>query len=130
MTMNSASHNSIDHNSIAERFGRWLGRGWRGYARCEQQISGWFVEQGIPVKGAFALLWIAKLALLGLLLYVAFWLALLLIGLLLVAQRRGNREHDDLQPSMELRHGEAGFGLYSSDGYRIDPHDPNDPYDD
>ncbi|WP_244813457.1 DUF3742 family protein [Dickeya dianthicola] len=62
--------NSASHNSIAERFGRWLGRGWRVYARCEQQISGWFVEQGMPVKGAFALLWMTKLTLLGLLLGV------------------------------------------------------------
>ncbi|MEN1451352.1 DUF3742 family protein, partial [Pseudomonas aeruginosa] len=30
----------------------------------------------------------------------------------------------------ELRNGEAGFGLYSSNGQRLDPHDPNDPFDD
>lgn len=46
MTIDSASH-----NSIAEHFGRWLGRGWRGYVRSEQQISCRFFGQEIPVTG-------------------------------------------------------------------------------
>ncbi|MFJ5440959.1 DUF3742 family protein [Pectobacterium sp. CHL-2024] len=121
MTMNSTSH-----NSIAERFGRWLGRGWRGYVRCEQQISCWFVDQGMPVRVAFALLWIAKLTLLGLLLYTAFWLALLLIFVVAAALMANAAGISDEPPKPEWRNGPAGFGLYTYDGFRIDPHIDDD----
>ncbi|WP_019844528.1 DUF3742 family protein [Dickeya zeae] len=121
MTMNSASH-----NSIAECFGRWLGKGWRVYARCEQQISGWFVEQGMPVKGAFALLWMTKLTLLGLLLYVAFWLATLLIFVVAAALMANAAGFVDEPPKPEWRNGPAGFGLYTYDDFRIDPHIEDD----
>ncbi|WP_240472559.1 DUF3742 family protein [Pectobacterium brasiliense] len=121
MTMNSTSH-----NSIAERFGRWLGRGWGGYVRCEQQISCWFVDQGMPVRVAFALLWIAKLTLLGLLLYTAFWLALLLIFVVAAALMANSAGISDEPPKPEWRNGPAGFGLYTYDGFRIDPHIDDD----
>ncbi|MNG35690.1 hypothetical protein D3C84_1224930 [compost metagenome] len=72
-----------------------------------------------------------KLVVLGVLLYIAFWFALLVVFVLLVV--RGltqNTEDEDLGVQRdELRHGEAGYGLYSSSGQRIDPHDPNNPYD-
>ncbi|UMO90143.1 DUF3742 family protein [Pectobacterium sp. PL64] len=121
MTMNSTSH-----NSIAERFGRWLGKGWRGYVRCEQQISCWLVDQGMSAKGVFTLLWIIKLALLGLLLYVAFWLALLLIFVVAAAPMANAAGFGDEPPKPEWRNGPAGFGLYTYDGFRIDPHIDDD----
>jgi hypothetical protein len=65
--------------SFAERLGQMLGRMWRGYVRQERKANGWLVERGIPAVGATALLWIIKLVVLGVLLYVAFWLALLLV---------------------------------------------------
>lgn len=71
-------------NSNAERFGRWLGRGWRGYVRRERQVTGWLVAQGMPTGGATVLLWIVKLGVLATLLYAAFWLALLLVTVLIV----------------------------------------------
>jgi hypothetical protein len=65
--------------SFAERLGQMLGRMWRGYVRQERKANGWLVERSIPAVGATALLWIIKLVVLGVLLYVAFWLALLLV---------------------------------------------------
>lgn len=122
--------NTTTRISTAERLGRTLGRGWRAYARGERRASNWLVSKGVPVAGATALVWVVKLAVLGVLLYTTFWLALLLVGLMLVARGFGKGSEDFSQPYDELRHGEAGFGLYSSDGYRLDPHDPNNPYDD
>ena len=60
--------------STAERIGRAFGRGWRAYARGERRTSSWLVSKGVPVAGTTVLLWAVKLAVLGLLLYVAFWL--------------------------------------------------------
>ena len=64
--------------SFAERTGLMLGRMWRGYVRQERKVSGWIVVQGVPAGGATAWLWIVKLVALGVLIYVAFWLAILL----------------------------------------------------
>lgn len=113
----------------AERFGRWLGRVWRGYACREWQFRNWLVTCGVP--GATVLLWIVKLVLLGVLLYVAFWLVLLLVFMLLVVRGFANNDGADihLESKDEWRHGEAGYGLYSSSGQRIDLHDPNNPHD-
>lgn len=122
--------NTTARISTAERLGRSFGRGWRAYARGERRASNWLVSKGVPLTGAVALLWAVKLAVLGLLFYATFWLALLMMSLL-VAVRTFGKESDDFSlPCDELRHGEAGFGLYSPDGYRLDPHDPNNPYDD
>ena len=66
--------------STAERLGRSFGRGWRAYARGERRVPRWLVSKGMPVAGATALLWIVKLAALRLLLDVAFWCAVVLLG--------------------------------------------------
>jgi len=71
--------NTTTRITTAERFGRWLGRGWRSYVRGGQRVSAWLVAKGVPVSVATALVWVAKLAVLGVLLYVAFWVALLII---------------------------------------------------
>lgn len=65
--------------SFAERTGLMLGRMWRGCVRQERKVYGWLVEQGVPASGATALLWGVKLMVLGVLLYSAFWIALLLV---------------------------------------------------
>lgn len=125
MTMNTTTR-----ISIAERLGHSVGRGWRSYTRRERDALGRLVSLGIPAMAATALIWAAKLAVLGALLYMAFWFALGLVCVLLVASGFAKGDNDFPSPNTELRHGEAGFGLYSSDGHRLDPHDPNDPYDD
>jgi hypothetical protein len=71
--------NTKTHISTAERFGSWLGRGWQGCVCRERQLTGWLVAQGVPAVAASVLLWIAKLAVLGVLLYAAFWLVLLIL---------------------------------------------------
>ncbi|MBP7654919.1 MULTISPECIES: DUF3742 family protein [Pseudomonadota] len=124
--------NTTTRSGTAERLGRWLGRGWRAYARGERRVSGRLVSWGLPSGVAVALLWAAKLSVLGVLLYAAFWLALALVLILLIAGGAGSRygSSDGLAGSNEgLRHGEAGFGYYSSNGHRLDPHDPNGPFD-
>lgn len=108
----------------SERFGRWLGRGWRGYARRERRVSAWLVARGAPAVAATALLWIIKLIVLGAMLYVAFWLALLFLFAVVAAWAARNMEPDHVQP--EWRNGAFGFGLYHADGSRIDPHDPDE----
>ena len=72
--------NTTTRTSTAERLGRAFGRGWRAYARRERRASNWLVSKGMPRAGATALVWVAKLAVLGVLLYVAFWFALVMLG--------------------------------------------------
>lgn len=76
--------NTTARISTAERLGRTLGRGWRAYVRGERRASNWLVSKGVPQAGASVFVWAIKLVVLGLLFYVAFWMTLLLVGLLLV----------------------------------------------
>lgn len=57
--------NTTTRTSTAERLGRAFGRGWRAYARRERRASNWLVSKGMPRAGATALVWVAKLAVLG-----------------------------------------------------------------
>ncbi len=124
--------NTTTRISTAERLGRSIGRGWRAYVRGERRLSSWLASKGMPMASVAVLLWVVKLVALGLLFYAAFWLALmLLLGIAAGWMASNSATNDDrwAQPD-ELRNGEAGFGLYSSSGQRIDPHDPNDPFND
>lgn len=112
--------------SNAERFGLWLGHCWLSYVGSERSAVRWMASWGIPGAVAAALLWVVRLTVLALLLYVAFWLVLLLVLLMLVAH--GYKAGDLAEPEAEWRDGHVGFGLYTKDEHRIDPHDPNDPY--
>ena len=78
--------NTTTRISIAERLGRSVGCGWRAYARGERRTSNWLVSKGVPATGAAALLWVVKLVSVGLLFYAAFWLAVL-VGLIIVMAR-------------------------------------------
>ena len=125
--------NTSTRGHTASRFGRSFGRGWRACARCEQRVVEWLVAKGVQAAGATALVWMVKLAVLGVLLYFVFWLALVLVLLLSAVAGWASSypvvDDEHWAKTDELRNGEGGFGLYSSDGYRIDLHDPNDPYD-
>ncbi|WP_186207331.1 DUF3742 family protein [Burkholderia gladioli] len=119
---------SMAQHSIAERAGRVAGRAWRVFARWEQQLARVLTAQGLSPRVARLALWVVKLVVLGALLYVAFWLALLLVFAIVGAWTARNTDwNENTQP--EWRNGIAGYGLYSSDGYRIDPHDPEDEQD-
>lgn len=117
--------------SFAERLGQVLGRMWRACLRQERKVNGWLVAQGLPAGVSKVLLLAIKLVALGVLLYFAFWFVLLVGFVLLVVRgfAQNTQGEDVWAQKDELRHGEAGYGLYSSSGQRIDPHDPNNPYD-
>lgn len=108
------------HNGCwSHRLGRGAGRAWRGYLRREQRVACWLVTRGVPAGAATAVLWIVKLAVLGMLLYTVSWLVLLLAFAAVAAWL------DEKQP--ELRDGHSGVGLYDKDDWRIDMGDPDEP---
>ncbi|WP_374406748.1 DUF3742 family protein [Hydrogenophaga sp.] len=118
--------NTTTRISTAERLGRSFGRGWRAYVRGERRASNWLVSKGVPAAGATALVWMVKLVALGVLLYTTFWLAMLLVCVMVVAWTARNADLGEELPEPEWRNGPAGFGLYTYDGFRIDPHVEDD----
>lgn len=114
--------NTTTRISTAERLGRTVGRGWRAYALGERRASNWLVSKGMPAAGANALVLMIKLVALGMLLYTTFWLAMLLVCVMVVAWMARNADLGEELPEPEWRNGPAGFGLYTYDGFRIDPH--------
>jgi len=108
----------------AERFGRWLGRGWCRYVQGEQRVSAALVAKGVPVAVAAVLMWVVKLAVLGVLLYVAFWVALLLafaMAAAWTAEHSNFQEEDDFmnRKAEEREHRESLF--YHPINYNDDP---------
>jgi len=86
---------TITHISIAERLGRWLGRGWRVCAHGERRVAAWLASQGLPVTVIAALLWTAKLVALGLMLYGAFWVTILLLGMIVAGCVANSSDEDE-----------------------------------
>ena len=112
--------------STAERIGRAFGRGWRAYARGERRTSSWLVSKGVPVAGTTVLLWAVKLAVLGLLLYVAFWFALVLLGVVAAGwamnQHHPDEEGFELQyPTIEELRATPGYdpNLYNDTSHEL-----------
>ncbi|MDR0577984.1 MAG: DUF3742 family protein [Candidatus Accumulibacter sp.] len=116
--MNTAK--SIAPTPFSERAGRALGRTWRASARLERKASGWLVARGMNANLADDMLWLVKLAALGLMLYAAFWVALLLGFAVLGAWAAGNAPVDDEEDKAEWRFSWSGYGLYH-DEMRVDP---------
>lgn len=116
--------NTTTRISKAERVGRWLARGWRGYVHGEQWLSGWLVAQGVSASVATILRWTINLVALGVLLYAAFWLALLLVFAVIASWAINNTSSDDDEVT-EWRVGLSGYGLYRGDT-RVDPGHPDD----
>ena len=95
--------NTTTRTSTAERIGRAFGRGWRAYARGERRVSNWLVAKGVPSVGATVLLWAVKLAVLGALLYAAFWFALVLLGVVVAGwAAAANTSEEDEWPVTAL----------------------------
>lgn len=108
----------------AERVGRTLGRLWRRLMHLDRKVDGWLVAQGLAPRVAKAVLIVIKLAALCLVLYAAFWLALIAVFAVIAAWIARNTDEDDERASEpEWRYGPAGYGLYTSNEQRIDPHD-------
>lgn len=118
--------NTTARISTAERLGRAVGRGWRTYVRGERRLSNWLASNGVPAVGAAVGLWVVKLVALVVLLYTASWLTLLLLAAAVGAWAARNVGLDDDLAEPEWRNGPAGFGLYTYDGFRIDPHVEDD----
>lgn len=69
---------AFTHGTVAESIGRTLGHAWMAYKREEGRVLQWMVGKGLSVGSANVALWAVKLVVLGVLLYFAFWLALIL----------------------------------------------------
>ncbi len=110
--------------TLPVRLGRALGRTWRGCARLDRRAQGWLRAQGLAPGAARVASFIVKLAVIGVLLYAAVWLALLLLFAVAAAWTARNSEWDEEQET-EWKTGAAGFGLYRGD-VRIDIGDPNE----
>ncbi|AFM32530.1 MULTISPECIES: DUF3742 family protein [Pseudomonadaceae] len=122
MSMTTNTHNG----RWSHRLGRGAGRAWRGYQRREQRVAGRLVTRGVPAGAATAVLWIVKLAVLGMLLYTVSWLVLLLAFAVVATWFARNADADD-EKQPELRDGHSGVGLYDKDDWRIDMGDPDEP---
>ncbi|MFK4028658.1 MULTISPECIES: DUF3742 family protein [Pseudomonadaceae] len=122
MSMTTNTHNG----RWSHRLGRGAGRAWRGYLRREQRVAGRLVTRGVPAGAATAVLWIVKLAVLGMLLYTVSWLVLLLAFAVVATWFARNADADD-EKQPELRGGHSGVGLYDKDDWRIDMGDPDEP---
>lgn len=101
----------------AHRFGEWAGHTWRGLAQQDRRALAWLTRQGLPVGAAKMVSWAVKLLVLGVLLYVAFWLTLIAIFVLAAAWLARHADHDSAQG--EWRNGQEGYGYYEN-GTRTD----------
>jgi hypothetical protein len=118
--------NAMPRTTNAERAGRWLGRAWRRFVRQEARAIRWLTDKGLPVGTVRVLLWIVKLAVLGVLLYATLWLVLLLALAVVTAWLLRNAGADE-EKQPELRDGHSGIGVYDKDDWRIDMGDPDEP---
>ena len=107
--------------TFADRTGRTLGRMLRGCVQRDQRAARWLMAHSWTPDIAKTVLAVVKLAVLGILLYMAFWLALLLVFAVAAAWAARNTDWDELQS--EWRCGPGGYGLYRGD-IRIDIGDP------
>jgi hypothetical protein len=109
--------------TTAARLGRWLGGVWRGWLRAERRVHRWLMAQGLPAGGATVLTWVIKLAILGVLLYAAFWVALMLVAVVLAARmaEQAPQGDDDFlgRRAEEQDHRESLF--YHPASYNDDP---------
>jgi hypothetical protein len=85
---------SNHQNSHAFRAGALLGRMWRAAAQQEASARHWRIDKGVSAGVATAALWIIKLTVLAILLYVAFWLALV-FAVVVIAAAFVRTTHED-----------------------------------
>jgi len=81
--------------TFTERLGRMLGRAWRGCAYLDRRAQGWLRARGWAPGATKATLLVVKLVALGLLLYAAFWLALLVAFAVTAAWVARNSGHEE-----------------------------------
>jgi hypothetical protein len=120
-TMKPNTLKSTASPACAERIGRTLGRAWRSVLRLERNACAWLMAQGLPTGIARALPLILRLAVLGVVLYAAFWLAILVISMAVAVWNARNANCNWMREP-EWREGFSGYGLYTYDDFRIDPY--------
>lgn len=91
--MTTGSKSSI----MGRRAGHGAGRVWQWFGRLEGRAANRLVERGLSVSVAKALVRVANLAILGVLMYVTFWLTLIGMLLIFAAWIVRNTEHDAAQ---------------------------------
>lgn len=120
----------------AERFGRWLGNGWRSMKQKERAAVSHMTRKGVPGWLGAMTPWAVKLAVLGIAFYLAAWLVILVALAVLAVRLLENNEpdFDTLSdalsagiPPAELREGHSGFGLYDQNDWRIDMDNDDEP---
>ena len=109
------------NKGFAERVGYSFGRILRAYAQKEVLAADWFVARGVHRTLMKVILWVVKLVLLGTLLCLSLWLALLyLIWVVASAfHARGAISPDRASGGDGWRHGASGYGDYSGE-HRVD----------
>lgn len=113
--------------SRAERLGRRLARMLKSLLRQEVRFTRWLEAQGMPRWLAMGLLWLLKIALVVVVGFALFWLALILAIAFVAVRILGKADLDPDPYALGWRQGLHGFGLYDRVGHRVDPYDPNDP---
>ena len=106
-------------NTISERAGAAFGRAWRKLQRYDARAALWMSENGASPFIAKTLLWTVKIVALAVLLWLAFWIAVLLVIAVMATflLRNADQPHSG---RVEQRDGPLGFGLYDEHGFRID----------
>lgn len=103
---------SAAHTTFAERVGRLR----RSCMRLGRKANGWLLAQDLAPDVAKAALLVAKLVAVGLLVYAAFWLALLLAIAVVAAWVTRNAEQDE--PEEESAVGEQAESAWSANRSR------------
>ncbi|HEV2678925.1 MAG TPA: DUF3742 family protein [Rhodanobacter sp.] len=83
------------HEHWAHRLGRGAGRAWRWLARRDQQLTRTLMARGLSVRFARTVLWVVKIVVLGALLYMAFWLTLLFVLVIVAVWMTRNQDGDN-----------------------------------
>lgn len=81
------------------RLGRAARRALRGYSRSEKQMAGWLASNGLPEALAFGAVWAIRFSIAGVLLYAAFWVAVVVVvglGAAWYAQQDTSSDDGDL----------------------------------
>lgn len=108
----------------AECTGQRLGRVWRRVLRSQNACRDALLHVGLSAAAANLLIAAVWALVVAALLRFGLWVAIV-AAMVLVLMALG---HADIPNSVEReyqwRMGYFGFGLYNSDGLRVDPHDP------
>lgn len=108
--------------SWAHNFGQHAGRAWRWLASVNRRAEARVVSQGVPAGWAKAVLWGAKIVLLGGVVYVAFWLTLFAVMAVVaigLVRKRSSHEEEELA-LVDLAHHKTKIS-YDPINYDDDP---------